>query len=245
MIVTPTGWRGGSSFMRMLEQNMATMAPRRAYYPGARDRWNHITATHENVKTFGDAGEGTLPWTLVHDLDADNAAELLFRDEPFCSVLSQTAVGSADPVEFLEAAVDFCNKRLWGTLSSTIIVHPKTMKDPVTGPAVERAIRKLRYGSVAVNTFPGMAFAFGTTAWGGFPGSDLRDIQSGQGFVHNTTMLEGIEKTVIRFPLTMFPRAPYHPGHKTINRLAQRLVALDENMSWSKVPPVMFNAMRG
>jgi hypothetical protein len=58
-------------------------------------------------------------------------------------------------------------------------------------------------------------------------------------------MLEGVEKTVVRFPLTMFPKAPYHPGHKTVHRMAQRLIALEENRSWSRVPAVVFNAIRG
>ena len=245
MMVTPKGWQGGKQFMQLLENSIAKLAPRQAYYPGASDRWHQITASHDEVKCFGDEKTGALPWALVTDLDSTDLEESMFREEAFCSVLGQTSVGSADPIEFLDAAVNFCNTRLWGTLSATIIVHPATMKDPVTGPAVERAIARLGYGTVALNTFPGMAFALGTPAWGGYGQPDLRDIQSGRGFVHNTTMLEDIEKTVIRFPLTMFPRAPYHPGHKTVNKMAQRLIALDKNMSWHKLPPVVLNAMRG
>ena len=67
--------------------------------------------------------------------------------------------------------------------------------------AFERALRRLRYGTVAVNTWTGYGFGFGTTPWGGFPGQPLTDVRSGRGFVHNTLMLEGVEKTVIRHPV--------------------------------------------
>src|SRR6516162_8109575 len=96
--------------------------------------------------------------------------------------------------EFLKKAVDFANTRLWGTLSATLIVHPKSTKDRHISDAVERAIARLRYGTVCVNAFPGMSFAFGSPPWGSYPGSTPDNIQSGQGWVHNTAMLEGIEK---------------------------------------------------
>jgi aldehyde dehydrogenase (NAD(P)+) len=41
---------------------------------------------------------------------------------------------------------------------------------------------------------------------GAHPSSTPRDIQSGEGFVHNTPMLEGIEKVVLRHPITTTPR---------------------------------------
>ena len=62
----------------------------------------------------------------------------------------------------------FANDRLWGTLSAGLVVHPKTMKTRL-GAAVERAIDRLRYGSVTVNAWSGLLFAFGTPPWGAHP----------------------------------------------------------------------------
>ena len=73
----------------------------------------------------------------------------------------------------------FANERLWGTLSAGLVVHPRTMKDPTLGAAVERAITNLRYGSVCVNAWSGYLFAFVTPPWGAHPSSSLADIQSG------------------------------------------------------------------
>ena len=36
-------------------------------------------------------------------------------------------------------AVEFANRRLWGTLSATLIVHPQSLKDPQIAAAVDQA----------------------------------------------------------------------------------------------------------
>ena len=42
--------------------------------------------------------------------------------------------------------------------------------------------------------------------WGGHPSATLADVQSGIGWVHNTFMLEGIEKSVLRGPIDVSPK---------------------------------------
>ncbi|MGH8744484.1 MAG: hypothetical protein ACREUY_09430, partial [Burkholderiales bacterium] len=111
--------------------------------------------------------------------------------------------------------------------------------------AVERAIARLRYGTVAINGFPGMSFVTASAPWGAYPGSTLQDIQSGRGFVHNTAMLEGVEKVVMRAPLTAFPKPGWFPSHRTADKVMRRIVAMEENASWAKVPGIVMNAMRG
>lgn len=162
----------------------------------------------------------------------------------FCPVLFETAVGSTDVEEFLERAVSFANEKLWGSLTATLIVHTKVQKDKALGPLVERAIARLEYGTVGVNGFPVMGFAFMTPPWGAYPGSSPADIQSGIGFVHNTPMLEGIEKAIVRNPLTTFPKPIYFPSHRSAVTVARRLSALEERGSWAKVPGVIAAAMR-
>jgi aldehyde dehydrogenase (NAD(P)+) len=141
--------------------------------------------------------------------------------------------------------VDFCNKQLRGTLNANLIVHPRSLKDPRINQAVERAIAKLRYGVIAVNAFIGLPFALAAPAWGAYPGSTPEDIQSGSGFVHNTSMLEGIEKTVLRAPLTTFPKPAYFASHRTTHKLTPKIVVTERNASWAKVPAIVFDAMRG
>ena len=245
MLVTPKGWNGRSAFVKDIEATLAQVPTRKAYYPGAADRWMALTEDRSNAIKLGEAREGTLPWTVIPDLDAATADEPLFNTEPFCSVLSEISVGSSDPIEFLDRAINFVNERLWGTLSATLVVHPKSMKDPPVAKAVERAITRLRYGTVAVNAFHGLSFGFGQPPWGAYPGSTLKDIQSGRGWVHNTAMLEGIEKVVFSHPLTTFPKPVYFPSHRTAHKMMQKLTAMEEHASWTKVPAVVFAAMQG
>ena len=80
---------------------------------------------------------------------------------------------------------------------------------------------------------------------GSYPGSVPEDIQSGTGWVHNTTMLEGIEKAVLRHPLTIMPKPATFPSHRTAHTLLRRLTSLDERARWAKVPGVVAAAMRG
>lgn len=245
VLIVPQGWDKREAFLDILADVLAAVPPRKAYYPGAVQRFDLFTQERKRGRIIGDATGENLPWAIISGLDPDRKDEIFFTTEAFCSVLAETAVGSPDPPEFLDKAVDFANNRLWGTLSATLMVHPVTAKDSKTAGAVERAIGRLRYGTVCVNAFPGMSFAFASTPWGGYPGSTASDIQSGQGWVHNTSMLEGIEKVVARFPLINFPKPAYFPGHRTVHILGRQLTALDEKGSWLKVPGIIFTAIRG
>lgn len=243
VLVTPRGWRRRDAFLAAVEHYLALAPARRAWYPGAAERYRSLTEGRPEIRRVGQ-GEGTLPWTLVTGLDPD-AQDPAFTTEPFCSLLSETSLGSEDPLEFLERAVAFANERLWGTLSAQLVVHPRTLADPVTGAAVERAIRALRYGTVAVNCWAGYAFAFGTAPWGAYPGSTLTDIRSGRGFVHNTLMLERIEKCVVRHPARTFPKPPTFPSHRTAHVLGRRLTKLEATGRWLHVPGIVAAAVQG
>jgi aldehyde dehydrogenase (NAD(P)+) len=244
VLIMPKGWQQREAFLAALERALAKAVPRQAYYPGARDRWQAYTKGRSSMRKFGTESAEVLPWTLVRDLDANDRGERAFSSESFCPILFETQIGSADPVEFLDRAVTFANDRLWGTLSAGLVVHPKTAKDSTLGTAVDRAITRLRYGAVCVNAWAGYLFAFVTPPWGAYPGSSLADIQSGRGWVHNTPMLEGIEKAVLRHPITAMPKPAYFPSHRSAHVLMPRMTALEENSSWMKVPGVMAAAMR-
>ena len=101
-----------------------------------------------------------------------------------------------------------------------------------------------RDGVVALNAWSGYVFAFVTPPWGAHPSSSLDDIQSGTGWVHNTSMLEGVEKAVLRHPIVAKPKPAYFPSHRTAHLLTRRMTALEENASWTRVPGVMAAAVR-
>jgi aldehyde dehydrogenase (NAD(P)+) len=245
VLITPKGWPARDGLLRGIEAAFAKAPPRPAYYPGARERWERITAGRRDVRRVGPLTADVLPWTLCPGLDPDSPDEPAFLRESFCPVLFETSVEGTDPIEFLDRAVAFANSRLWGTLNATLIVHPATLGDPRLRECVQRAIGALRYGAVSVNAFPGLIFGYGSPPWGPYPESSLSDIQSGIGWVHNTAMLEGIEKTVLWHPLTAWPKPAYHVTKRATNVLIRRMTALEERGRWTKVPGVVAAALRG
>ncbi len=244
IVVVPGEWGKRGLFFDILEDVLKTVPQQKAYYPGTGERFRNFTGNRGNVRHIGGSFDTTLPWTIVSGLDPD-VDDPLFAEESFCPVLGETAVGGVDVPDFLDKAVDFVNTKLWGTLTATLVVHPKTAGEKKFSDAVERAIARLRYGTVCVNAFPGMSFVFAGPPWGGYPGSTADNIQSGQGWVHNTAMLDGIEKVVARFPFMNFPKPAYFPGHRTVHELMRRMTFLEERQSWQKVPGIVLTAIRG
>ena len=244
MLITAKGWSETEKLRARILDKAGAVPARKAWYPGAQQRYAGLTEGR-TVATRGERSEGTLPWTMITGIDSDNQGDRALNTEPFCSILSATEVGSTDPVDFLEKAVAFANDRLWGTLSAGIVVHPATLRDPRVKQALEQAIAKLRYGAVGVNLWPAFAFALGTTPWGAYPGSTLTDIRSGRGFVHNTLMIEDVEKCVLRYPATAFPKPPYFPTHKTAHVLGRRVTFFEEAPSLLRLPSVVAAALGG
>jgi acyl-CoA reductase-like NAD-dependent aldehyde dehydrogenase len=242
-LVTPTRWRHRDAFLAGVEHFMALAPARQPWYPRSLEQHAAATAGRTRIRQVG-RGEGTLPWTLVTDLDAA-ADDPAFTEEAFCPVLAETSVGSEDPVEFLERAVDFANARLQGTLAAHLVVHPRTLADPALRLAVQRAVGRLRYGTVAINEWAAAAFALGTTPWGAFPGATIADARSGRGFVHNALMLEGIEKTVVRQPARPFPKPVYFPTHRSGHLLGPKLVRLEARGRLRHLPGVVLAGLRG
>jgi aldehyde dehydrogenase (NAD(P)+) len=244
LLVSPRGWDKGDKLKQAIADALAKVPVRKAYYPGAEQRWNELVQSHAKVKRIGEATPGSLPWAILEDIDPAGT-DKVFSMEPWCSVLSETAIGTSDPIAFLDEAVRFCNDKVWGTLSATIIVHPSTMKDPKFAEALDRAVQALRYGTVCINHWPALGFAFGTTPWGGHPSATLENIQSGKGWVHNTFMLEGIEKCVIRGPLVVKPKPTWFANHRTAAEIGRKLVKMEAAPSLLKLPGLIMQALRG
>jgi acyl-CoA reductase-like NAD-dependent aldehyde dehydrogenase len=245
LLVLPKGWASRDLFIEKLSGVLARVPLRKAYYPGAFTRYEALTAGRPDLRKIGPARDLSLPWTLILRLDPDDASERCFSTEPFCSILSEVSVGSADPAEFLAAAVPFVNDRVWGTLVASLFVHPTVHTAPSTHDAVEDAIRDLRYGTVAVNVWPALGYALCTTPWGGHTGATLDNVQSGMGWVNNTVMLEDIEKCVVRGPLQAKPKPIYFPTHKTLHTLGRKVVDFETAPSWLKVPSLAVTAFSG
>jgi acyl-CoA reductase-like NAD-dependent aldehyde dehydrogenase len=218
---------------------------RRAWYPGAADRWSTFAGAHPEAELFGTKSGDQLPWTLIHSLDPQSREDVCYTTEAFCGVFAETPIEAPSVPEYLERAVAFANETLWGTLNATLIVHPAALRDPSVQQAVEKAIADLRYGTVSVNHWAATGYGLVITPWGAFPGHPPHDIQSGTGFVHNTLMFDKPQKTVVRAPFRVSPKPVWFATHKTAHKLTPKLVEFEANPSFAKLPGIFALALRG
>lgn len=245
VIVTHAGWEQRAEFLDALQRVLASLPTRRAYYPGARERWSVFLAAHPDADLIGDGDGDKMPWTVVRGIDPLRADEVCLNVEAFCALTSETPLAAESPADFVRAAVDFCNDVVWGTLSMTILADPRTLRDPETGPAIERAVADLRYGSIGVNLWHAMSFALATTAWGAYPGHRATDIQSGCGFVGNAFLFADPQKSVVRGPFVARPAPAWFATNANAAEIMRRLLAFEASPSWSKLPGLLSSALKG
>jgi aldehyde dehydrogenase (NAD(P)+) len=212
VLVTSESWDLAPRFLAKVREALASAPPRTSYYPGTGERVRTVEFQHPQTERTGVPTDG-VHRLFVGGLDPDAVAEPLFTTEVFGPVLAQTALPGADAASFLRNAVAFCNERLRGTLGVAILIHPRTIAG--LGTAFEDTIAELRYGSVTINTWPGVGFSLAGGSWGAYPGNTLADVGSGIGVVHNAYLFDRPQKTVVRAPFAPFPRS-FGDGERTL-----------------------------
>ncbi len=160
MLVTSKGWPQREALLEKVRAVLADQAPRKAYYPGAFDRYEHLVEGRAGGRrgVRREAGAEKLPWTLICGLDGRTSERQLFSTEPFCPILSEATLDAADPVAFLEAATKFCNDKLWGTLCAVMMVHPSIEHDAAGAPRSSNSVAELRYGAVGINHWTALVY---------------------------------------------------------------------------------------
>jgi acyl-CoA reductase-like NAD-dependent aldehyde dehydrogenase len=244
VIITWAGWTQRAAFISALEAKLRSIPTRRAYYPGAGDRQASFLKAHPDAHLIGQPDDGELPWTLIEGVDPANTADMCFNVEAFCSLLSETALPAESPAAFVDAAVDFANDVVWGTLSATVIAHPTSLDDSLVGPRIEAAVANLRYGGIGLNLWHAMCFAFSTTTWGAYPGHPITDIQSGSGVVGNAYMLPKVQKSVVRGPFRSSPKPPWFASARNGRATMVKMLAFEAKPSLAKLPGLMLAAIR-
>ena len=252
VLVLPEAWNQGDDLIDAMRAVVREIDDRGAYYPGTGERHAAVLAAHPDAEILSN---GTGPITFITDLDPTMRDDVCFRTEFFGAVLGVTRLPGNTTEEFLANAVAFANETLEGNLGANLIIHPATARD--SAEALESAIADLRYGTVAVNTWVGVAFAMNRATWGAFPGNPRNDIRSGSGVVHNSLMLEDTERSVVRGSFAPFPRTlrlgvvhteptpPFFVTNRRAAHLGKLLTERAVSGSWKTLPAIVATAMRG
>jgi len=241
VLVLPSRWPLRDAFVAKVAAALARTPARRAYYPGARDRYAAFLAHYPGARVVGPAGDGVVPWTLIPDVPAVRG-EYALSEEAFCGVIATVDVDAAEPDEYLARAVPFANDVIEGTLSCVLLVHPRTRR--AIPAAVDRAIADLRYGGIGVNVWSAVHFAIGVTSWGAYPGHTTEDVGSGLGVVHNSLLFDHPEKSVVYAPFRMWPTPVWFADHRNLSGVGRLMAAFERQPSWGRLPAILSAALR-
>lgn len=247
VVVLSADWAQKEAFVAALRTAYDAATARAPYYPGSAERLETAISGHPSAQRVGDGAR-----VLLDGVPSEGDAA--FTEEYFAPVLSITYL-PGEGQTFLNAAVEFANEQLAGTLGANIIAHPRTVRG--LGAGFTNAIAELRYGTVAVNAWTGVGYLAPLATWGAFPGHTLQDVQSGIGVVHNALLLDHTERTVVRGPfrpfprsvftgqLTISPRPPWFVTNRTAAVTGRRLTGFVARPVWRKLPAIFASALRG
>ena len=228
VVALARGWKQRDEFLDRLDKALASTPPRRAYYPGAHDRYEDFLRHYPQARAVGETGDEVVPWTIIPDVPAWDD-EYALNNEAFCGVLAEVSLDADDAPTFLSRAVEFANEKVWGTLSCVILVDPATER--AHADALEVAVADLRYGGIGINIWTGVNFGLGVTTWGAFPGHPPEDIESGSGVVHNTLLFDHPQKSVLRAGFRIRPKPVWFSDHRTLLGLGRELTRFEAHGS--------------
>jgi acyl-CoA reductase-like NAD-dependent aldehyde dehydrogenase len=242
VLVLAAGWQQRLEFLAHLRQALATTPPRKAYYPGAQERYQAFLDRYPQAEVLGDRTADGIPWTLIPDVAAI-PGEYALTTEAFCGVLAEVSLAAEHPEDFLPKAVEFVNETLWGNLSCVILVDGKTQR--CYRQELEAAIANLRVGCIGINLWTGVGFSTPALPWGAFPGNSLHEIQSGRGVVHNTYLFDHPQKSVLYAPFRIFPKPTWFANHQNLRQLARHFAAFQAQPTWKHFLSIVWAAIQG
>jgi aldehyde dehydrogenase (NAD(P)+) len=253
VLVVPDAWDCTPPFLDAVRKALGRAPQRPSYYPGSAERVHGAEYAHPSAERVNVPVDG-VHRLFVGGLDPADANEPLFRSEAFGPVLAQTALPGDDAAAYLRNAIAFCNDRLRGTLGCSILIHPRTIRE--LGSTFEDLIAELRYGCVAINTWPGVGYSLATASWGAYPGNTLADVGSGIGVVHNAYLFDKPQMSVVRAPFAPFPRSlgdgertllptpPWFVTHRHAGAAGRKLFAYAAKPSPLRMTAAALAAMR-
>jgi hypothetical protein len=241
-LVLARGWNQREAFLERLHEVLVHLPPRRAYYPGAEDRYRGFRQHYPQARAIGQSGPHVVPWTIIPNVPA-NAGEYALTREAFCGILAEVGLDVADPEAFLREAVTFVNEHVWGSLSCVVIADGATQRRYRT--PFEDALAALKYGGIGVNVWTGANFALGVASWGAYPGNTLDRVGSGIGVVHNTMLFDHPQKSIVRGPFRLWPTPVWFADHRNLADLGRRATFFEADPTWPGLPAVALAGMKG
>ena len=224
IVIVDREWVWRQEFMDRLRFWLGEYAGAPPFYPGSADIHAHFQSLPRADIIPGDSifDKQQRPILFADILLGDEeSTNSILTQEAFCPVLAELPIeGDQDPMVFLRKAAKVAEKKCFGSLTCNILISDKTIKNHAR--EFDEIIAGLPFGVVGVNLFPAFAHSIPQLVWGGAPGYP----QSGVGFIGNSGLFRGPQKTVLRAPFHWLGRKalsvmPPKKTEKVFRRLAQ------------------------
>jgi hypothetical protein len=247
IVVLSSDWAQKDAFLVELRAALDRAPVRAAWYPGSDDRVAAAAKAHPNAKRHASDTR------LLVEIAADDDASTIENTEYFSPVLGVVELPGTG-MDFLARAVETVNSDFLGTLGANVLIDPATRKQ--FGDAFMDQIAKLRYGTIAINTWTGFGYLTAGAPWGGYPGATLTNVQSGIGVVHNALLIDSPERALAYGPFRPFPRSfaggeaalfpkpPWFVTARSAQSTGRNLVSYAKKPSWLRMPAVFAAAFR-
>jgi len=237
VVVLPKGWRSNEKLKKYVKYYLKKIGDTTSYYPGAIESLESLQK-NKNYEQINEQVCST-PF-MISNLDNEEKFSI---EEVWNSTLYFKEIEYSDYESFANNSIDYVNNELWGNLGATVLI--KDSKKKRNSLLVENYKNNLHYGTVAINEWAAIAFIIPTMPWGGYPGNKDNDIQSGQGFVHNSfffeSPLKGIVETNFRFSRFIDP--PWFISNKKAHRLFKNLTYYQANNSKINFIKLIFSTL--
>ena len=238
-IVTSKQWPQRKEFLDAIRKAISDGTPAAGtYYPGSEEVKKSFLEHYPNAEILqpenGRFKHGE--FVFIEDAGVDSYA---VKNEAFCQIMDEVALDvPANAKEFLEAATDFCNEKLLGSLGCMILIDEKTKK--AHKEAIDQAVTELNYGGIAVNTIPPLIFLSPLLTWGG--NEEGKEFVSGEGNFGNIYCFENIEKSIL-YDDFMSMGHMMRTNQKAFDHLAIHMTEFAVNPSWMNLTKMMGGAM--
>jgi hypothetical protein len=217
IIVLPKEWKQKDLLKKYIVEYLKKIGDTTSYYPGSTQKLD----TLKNNKNFTQVNEEScITPFLISDIELEKEYA---HDEAWSTVLFFKEIEFISKSQYVDDAINYVNNEVWGNLGVSVLI--KKHKKEKNSIFLNKYVKNLNYGTVAINEWSALAFIIPTMPWGGYPGNKDNNIQSGQGFVHNSLLFESPLKGVVysKFRMSRLIDPPWFVTHKKSHKIFKNL----------------------
>jgi len=237
VVVLPKDWKHTEKLKNDIKYYLKKIGDTTSYYPGANENLDDLINTN-NYEQINNLSCST-PF-LVTELDFEKEYG---NKEVWSTALYFKELTYNSYENFAINAINYVNNELWGNLGVTVLI--KNFKKKTNKLIMKNYVDELKYGTVAINEWSALGFVIPTLPWGGYPGNKDNDIQSGQGYVHNSFLFESPQKGIVysKFRLSPLIDPPWFVTNKKAHRIFKHLTYYQATKSKINLIKLIFSTL--